>query len=258
MKQRLLKLLLVLMLGFYMPVSMASGAGTEQLLKKAEELMISHRDSEALAMYEQVLLAAPENYTALCKASLLICRMGERISDDGTKEAFYAKAKEYAMRAYAIKPADAESNFVMALSVGAIAMVSGPKQRLAGINQMKAFLDAALAEDKKHAGSWYLLGRWHFKMANLNFAEITAAKMFFGGVSDIATNEAAAEAITTAIKYNPHQIRYYYDLATVYKEMKNADACKQTLEQAIALQVTTREELEISRRCKLLLQDHKK
>jgi regulator of microtubule dynamics protein 3 len=235
-----------------------SGAGTEQLLKKAEELMVNYRDSEALEMYEEVLKTVPDNYTALCKASFLNFRIGERITDEGTKIAFYAKAKDYASRAYTLKATDAESNYVMALSLGGLAMVSGPKQRLANISQMKSFLDAALASNKKHAGAWHLLGRWYFKMANLNFAEATASKMLFGGVCGEATNEEAAKAIQTAIMYNPQNIQYYYDLATVFQEMRNKTASAETLEQALALQVTTREELELARRCKIMLQNQSK
>lgn len=261
MKRRLQVWMLLLMLGLAgAPVCViaGSGMGTEQLLKKAEELMGNYRDSEALAMYEEVLLAAPDNYTALCKASFLNCRIGERITDEGTKIAFYTKAKQYATRAYELKPVDAESNYVMAMSLGAMAMISGPKQRLENINQMKSFLDASLVANSKHAGAWHLMGRWYFKMANLNFAEATASKMLFGGVCGEATNEEAATALQTAIKYNPKNIQYYYDLATIYKEMKITDACTETLEQAIAIEVSTREELELTRRCKIMLQQFKK
>lgn len=261
MKRRLRVWMLLMMLGLSTaPVCAFNGSGieTEQLLKKAEELMVNYRDSEALAMYEEVLLVAPDNYTALCKASFLNCRIGERITDEGTKIAFYTKAKQYATRAYELKPVDAESNYVMAMSLGAMAMISGPKQRLESINQMKSFLDAALVANSKHAGAWHLMGRWYFKMANLNFAEATASKMLFGGICGEATNEEAATALQTAIKYNPKKIQYYYDLATVYREMKSTDACTEILEHAIALEVTTRDELELARRCKFMLQQYKK
>lgn len=259
MKQLILKWTFCILLGLSAtPVCMADRKGTEQLLKEAEELMVNYRDSEALAMYEEVLAVTPDNYTALCKASFLNCRIGERLTDEGTKIAFYSKAKTYASRAYELNPTDAESNYVMALSIGSIAMISGPKQRLAGISQIKSFLDTALENNSKHAGVWHLLGRWYFKMANLNFAESTASKMLFGSVCGAASNEEAATAIQTAIKYNPANIQYYYDLATVYQEMKSVDACKHILEQAIALDVSTREELEVARRCKIMLQGYSK
>jgi regulator of microtubule dynamics protein 3 len=234
-------------------VTAVAGAGTEVLLKKAAELMSNYKDSEALTLYEQVLLTEPENYTALCKASLLNFRIGDRVSDESSKLEYFTKAKQFAQKAYVLKPTHADANYVMALSVGSLAMISGPKKRLAGINQVKTFIDTAIENDPQHAGAWHLLGRWHFKMANLNLAEVAASKMFFGGLYEPASNEEAVTAIRTAISFNSNNIQYYYDLATIYQELKNKDACHEALEQAVALEVSTREELEISRKCKLLL-----
>ncbi len=236
----------------------AATSGNEQLLRKAEELITNYKDVEALSVYEQVLAAAPDNYEALCKASFLHCRIGDRFSDDTHKLNHFAKAKQYAIRAYEINPDDAESNYVMALSLAGSAMLAGPRQRLAVTNQIKSFLDAALACNSEHAGSWHLLGRWYFKMANLNFAEVAASKVFFGGVCERPANNDAVEAMKMAIKYNPNNIRYYYDLATIYQEIKDNEAFVKTLEQALTISLDTKEELELSRRCKIMLQQHAK
>ncbi|MCJ8166248.1 hypothetical protein MKJ04_15480 [Pontibacter sp. E15-1] len=243
------------------PAAMAAGepaAGYEQLLQQAKELLVNYKDSEALQVYEQVLAVAPENYEALCKASYLHCRIGDRFGDETSKINHFLKARQLAEQAYALNPTDAESNFVMGLSIGCQAMVEGPRQRLAEINQIKGYIDAALACDSSHAGAWHILGRWYFKMANLNFAEKLASKMLFGGISDNATNEEAAYALERAIAYSPTNIRYYYDLASVYAEMKDTVACKSVLEKAIALRYETKEELELSRRCKIMLQQQHK
>ncbi len=236
----------------------AATSGNEQLLRKAEELLVNYKDVEALKVYEQVLSASPENYEALCRASFLHSRIGDRFTDDTRKLNHYAKAKQYATQAYELNPADAESNYVMALSLACSAMMSGPRQRLAVTNQVKSFLDAALACNNEHAGAWHLLGRWYFKMANLNFAEVAASKLFFGGVCERPLNADAVEAMKMAIKYNPQNIRYYYDLATIYDELKDSEACVNTLEQALTVNLDTKEELELSRRCKIMLQQHMK
>ncbi|WP_460923212.1 tetratricopeptide repeat protein [Pontibacter brevis] len=239
------------------PAAMAgvSYSGNEQLLQQAKQLLSSYKDSEALQLYEQVLSAAPDSYEALCKASLLHCRIGDRYnSDDNAKLHHFNKARQYAQKAYDINPADAESNFVMALSLSSEAMVSGAKSRLVGINQVKTFLDAALASNAQHAGAWHILGRWYFKMANLNVVEKVASKVLFGGVCGEATNYEAANAMEKAVAYEPYNIRYYYDLACIYDEMKDITARNATLEKAISLTYETKEELELSRRCKIMLQ----
>jgi regulator of microtubule dynamics protein 3 len=235
---------------------LADGGVTENslLLKQAEQLLESYKDSEALVVYEQVLVRSEDNYTALCKASYLHCRIGDRYSDETKKLEHFAKARAYASKAYDLNPSDAESNYVMALSIGCQSMVSGPKERLTGIHEVKSFVDAALAANAQHAGAWHILGRWYFKMANLNFAEKAASKFLFGGVCDVATNRDAAEAIATAISLNPQNIQYYYDLALIYDEMKDKEACITTLKKTQTLAFETKEELVLSRRCKILLQ----
>ncbi|WP_299821378.1 hypothetical protein [uncultured Pontibacter sp.] len=232
-------------------------SGNDKLLQQAEQLLVNYKDSEALVVFEKILEESEDNYVALCKASYLHCRIGDRYTDETKKLQHISKAREYANRAYALNPSDSESNYVMALSLGSQALVSGPKERLSSINQMKTFVDAALAANVEHAGAWHILGRWYFKMANLNFAEKMASKFLFGGVCGVASNKDAADAIERAITYNPKNIRYYYDLALIYSEMKEKEACMNTLTKALTLTLYTKEELELSRRCKIMLQEKK-
>lgn len=232
-------------------------SGNDKLLQHAEQLLGNYKDSEALRVYEQVLEVSSDNYIALCKASYLHCRIGDRYTDETKKLQHIAKARDYANRAYSLSPQDAESNYVMALSLGSQALLSGPKERLKSIHEVKSFVDAALAADANHAGAWHILGRWYFKMANLNFAEIAASRFLFGGVCGAATNKNAADAMEKAITCDPKNIRYYYDLALIYDEMKENEACIATLTKALTLTLATKEELELSRRCKIMLQEKK-
>ena len=252
---------ILILFGFLLPPGEAAGeSGHEVLLKKAYELQIQYKETEALAVYEQIISADAENFEALCQASLLHSRMGERFADDSRKMDHFNFAKTYAMRAHQLDSTDARSNYAMALSLASLVMISGPKQRLALTNQVKTYLDNALLCDNTHADAWHLLGRWYFKMANLNFAEITAAKMLFGGVSGKISNQDAVHAMEMAIQHNPNNLRYYYDLACIYQEMKDKPSCASTLQQALALnlELQTKEELELSRRCKIMLQDQYK
>lgn len=256
----LFKVILVsfIMLGFLTrPLDVLGGSGHDVLLRKAYELKAQYKETEALAVYEEVIASDAANFEALCQASLLHTRMGNRFADDSRKLDHFSTAKSYATRAYELNSVDARANYAMAVSLSSLAMVSGPKQRLALIAQVKNYLDAALLTDGSHADAWHLLGRWYFKMANLNFAEVAAYKMM-GGMNDKASNEEAIHAMQMAIHYNPSDLRYYYDLACIYQEMKEKESSMATLQQAIALNLDlqTKEELELSRRCKIMLQEY--
>lgn len=253
-------LISILLCGGAPAAVMAGGGGTtsgNELMQRAEQLLNNYKDSEALRLFEQVIEQSPDSYEALCRASYLHSRIGDRFADETRKKEHFEKARAYALEAYTLNPDDAEANYVMALSLGCSAMTLGPRQRLEGINQIKPFVDAALVNNEHHAGAWHILGRWYFKMANLNFAEKAASKLLFGGVEGEASNEQAAEAFELAIENDPKNIRYYYDLAIVYSEMGNIPAYTNTLEKAISLTVETKEELELSRQCRILLQQQK-
>src|SRR5690606_31285083 len=118
---------------------------------------------------------------------------------------------------------------------------------------IKFYLDEAICVNPEHADAWQLLGRWHFKNANLTLPERSAYKLFFGSTPPEASNQEAVAALQNAIKFNPENIAYYYDLALVYKELDKPDLSIVTLLEAQDLKLLTSEELEISRRCKSLL-----
>lgn len=254
--------ILIIMLGFLMsPLEVLGDSGHDVLLKKASELKSQYKETEALALYEEIITADATNFEALCHASLLHSQMGHRYDDDTRKLEHFNNAKEYAQRAHHMNATDARSNYAMALSLASLATVSGPKQRLIAFGEMKTFLDGALAADFRHADAWHLLGRWYFKMANLNFAEVAAYKVMLGGMANKpATNNDAIYAMEMAILHNPNNLRYYFDLANIHQEMKNKDACVYTLQRAMAqnMELQTKEELELSRRCKIMLQEYQK
>ena len=193
--------------------------------------------------------------TALVSAAIAIfyVRIGNRYTDETRKTEFFTGATKYAQKALNIKPLSAEANYIMALAISNLSTTGDAKARIASTTEIKKYLDIALKSNPKHAGAWYLLGRWHYRVANFNMAEVTAANIFLGGVPEGATNELAIEAMKNAIQYNSHNLIFYYDLARIYKETKDEDNCMEILNKAVCIAPATSEDLEISRRCKLMM-----
>lgn len=259
MKVRLSALVLLMFAWLFKPANgFALPAKCDALITEANKLMAEAKDNLALERFEEALQAEPGCYEALWKASILNNRIGLRYSDLLAKQVRFDKAWRFADEALCANPEGAEGNYVMALSVYNKAMVLGVKERMQRTKVVKFYLERSLALDPKYADAWQLLGRWHFKNANLNIAEKASVKFLFGGLPDDASNEMAVVALQNAIKYNPANISYYYDLAVVFKEMQKPDLCAVTLQEAANLKPVTADDLEISRRCRTILNEVEK
>lgn len=226
---------------------------SDELLKEANQLYQEYKDGEALKKFQLVLMQEPNSYEALYKVCLLDIRIGSRFTDETQKMQFFTAAKEHAQKALEINPQGADAHFAMAASLSNLSRVTGVKDQISNLKVIKKHLDKALFLNPEHAAAWQLLGRWHYKVANLNFLECAASKVLIGGVPVGASNYNAIEALNQAIVFNPHNISSYYDLAIIYRDMKNKEKSILVLEKAIKLHLVTADDLELSRRCKALL-----
>jgi regulator of microtubule dynamics protein 3 len=225
----------------------------DELIKEANQLFKQYKDREALEKFQLVLLQQPRNCEALYKISLLHTRIGLRYTDETEKIEYLTAAKGYGEMALETDEEGADSHYAYALAVHNLSIVSGPKERILHIRQVKRHLERALQLNPYHAGAWQLLGRWYYKVANFNFLETAAAELLINGVPRGASNEKALEAIRKSITYDPQNISGYYDLAVIYLDMKLKDQSAAVLQHALVLKLVTSEDLEISRRCKALL-----
>ncbi|GEO03672.1 hypothetical protein AAE02nite_13360 [Adhaeribacter aerolatus] len=245
----------ILVLGAWLAVAGHALASlpSDELLKEANRLYLEYKDGEALQKFELVLTFDSNNYEALYKLSLLDLRIGSRFSDETQRLQFLTSARDYAQKALSVNANGADAHYAMAAALNNLSLMSGVKERLVNMKLVKAHLDKALALNPAHADSWQLLGRWYYKAANLNFFECTASKFISGGLPVGASNYKAIQSLNRSIEYNPSNISSYYDLAIIYRDMKNPVKSVEVLEKAIMLQLVTSDDLELSRRCKALL-----
>lgn len=222
---------------------------------KADSLYNAYQEEKALELYRDILDEKPKNYTALWRASFLYSRVGNRFNDEDDQKDYFNRAISLAEKALQVDSTDVQSNFVMAVAMGRKALISGARERVAASRDIKRYADKALEYDKNHAGAWHVLGRWHFKVANLSWVERTAANTLFGGIPGNATNQKAADAIQKAIDLNDNNILYYYDLANVYREMGNDPQAVAVCENAVEIDNLTPDDPMLKEKCRKLIFD---
>ncbi|GAB2941897.1 hypothetical protein GCM10027048_02940 [Hymenobacter coalescens] len=224
------------------------------LLKEARSLQLQYRESAALARYEQVLGAFPRNYDALWQAAVLSLNIGSRYTDESRRGAYYTSARQYADRAYAVNPKGGEANYAVALTLAQQATIRSARDRLSLFKSMKPYINRAVELSPNMPEAWQVMGRWNYRVAHLNLVERAYCRLFLGGPPTGASNTRAMEALRKARALDPCRIQFCYDLARVYQNQRLHQAAVAVLREAAELQPMTSEELEMSRRCRKLLE----
>ncbi|HET6528086.1 MAG TPA: hypothetical protein VFG39_04990 [Balneolaceae bacterium] len=237
------------------PALLLAQSNSTSIEQRADSLYQNYYEEQALELYSQILEQEPDNFKALWRSSFLYSRIGNRFDDEDKQKKYFNKAIDLAKRALAVDSTNTHSNFVMSVAMGRKALISGASERVAAARDIKKYVDRALKYDSTNAGAWHVLGRWHFKIANLSWIESVAADALFGGVPKGASNEKAAKAIEKAIDLHDDYLLYYYDLARVYDEMGQEQKTISLCKTALSKPSVSPDDDEIKQNCRELIED---
>ena len=97
---------------------------------------------------------------------------------------------QYAQRAAALAPNDAEAQLSPAISYGKMLPYMTSKEQIAASPRIKAAVDRTLQLDPRNDTAWHILGRWNRVLANVNVVKRVLAKALYGDLP-VTTNEEA-------------------------------------------------------------------
>ncbi|MEP7318408.1 MAG: hypothetical protein ABI921_06695 [Panacibacter sp.] len=161
----------------------SSAQDANLLLKEATNLEKQLKEPEALDKYKQVLQTDADNITALVKCTELNAAIGARQADKNAKLTYYSAAQDFAQKALAAAPDNADANYAMAAVAGKMTEVATENKKVVEyVRQTKQYVDQALAINPNHVKANYTLGKWHFEMVNLSWVKKAAVKTLYGGL----------------------------------------------------------------------------
>lgn len=202
----------------------------------ADHVALGNRDHvalngvNALKHYEAALSVDSMYFDALIKASDISVELGRFDSVEANRTALYKRAEQYARRAVAVRPNDADAHFVLAKAIGRNAQTMGTKDRVkfAGVVHDEAM--AALKVDPKHAGANHVMGLWNAEVMRLNGISRFMAKNLLGGkVFGEASWDNAIQYMEAAVASQPNLISHHLDLAEIYIDRKMKDKAREQL-----------------------------
>lgn len=164
------------------------------------------------------------SYMWLVKAAHDAVDRGEFDPSRDEREALFKRAEDYARRAVAANPADAEGHFELARAIGRRALTMGARDRVkfAGVVHDEAL--AALKANPKHAGALHVMGVWNAEVMRLNgFTRMIAKNLLGGKTFGEASWDNAQHYLEQAVEIEPNRIVHRLDLAGVYADRDQKD-----------------------------------
>jgi hypothetical protein len=63
-------------------------------------------------------------------------------------------------------------------------------EKVAYVKDIKAYAEKSLFYNRSNFKALHVLGKWHYEVSNLNFIELAAVKVFFGGLPEASLDSS--------------------------------------------------------------------
>jgi tetratricopeptide (TPR) repeat protein len=219
----------------------ASAQTQAELMLQAKTLLKTLNETEAYPILVKAVKVNNTSLEALTMSAFYADKEGNRQTNNKKRDDYYKASKIFAEAALRQYPNEAEANYVMGVALGRIALISSSKEKIKLSKEIKLLGEKCIQLNPNHAGGYHLLGKWHYEVYNLNFAEKAAVNLLFGGLPAANINTSCT-FLQKAIQLNPTYLLYYLDAAKALHEIKkDADAIA-LLNKMLLLKPTTQDD----------------
>ncbi|KAA3619278.1 MAG: hypothetical protein DWQ05_00745 [Calditrichaeota bacterium] len=225
---------LVFLLVLLVPMLAFAQENVQDLLAQGNEAYMAFDNQTALASFQKVVELDEQNFEALWKTARALTDVGKALGGDAEKE-HYIKADQVARKCIELFPDNAESHYVLALSIGRLALFEGGKKKIELSKEVEAEAKKTLELDPQHDGAAHILGRWNYNISTLGWFLRAAAKVVYGGVPKGASLENAAKFFAMAIEINAEKPVHRLEYARTLVELENYAEAKVQLQACLDL-----------------------
>ena len=225
----------------------------DELIKNGDGCYAKLQAANALRFYLPAEKLEPNNERLLVHIS----REYRHLMSDATKSEEKRKlagiAVEYAKRAVALGPNDADAQLAVAISYGKLQPLEGNWDKIEASRIIKDAADKAIKLDPHSDLGWHVLGRWHQGLADVSAARRALAQVIYGEVLPQSTYEEAAKCFQKAIELNPNRLMHYIELGRVYAHMGRTEDARRLITKGLSMQDTEKDDPETKREGRELL-----
>ena len=188
------------------------------LLKQGDAEERQGRTRAALAIFREAERRDPANVGVLLRIAKQYSDLIDATKPEAAAQGIAEKSLDYSRRAVELEPNNAKGRLSLAIAYGRLTDFVGNKAKLEYSKLIKQETTKSIELDPNDDFAWYVLGRWHFGVANVGAMLKAMAKLVYGGMP-AASNEEAAKCLKKATEIAPQRIIHHSELARVYRAM---------------------------------------
>lgn len=226
------------------------------LLKEAQQLESGSKDAEALQKYLEVIRLQPNQLHALVRVSELYNTLGKRQTSKDKQKEYYRTAKTYAQKALQVNGNSADANFVMAMAMGRMALISSGEEKINAVKDIKTYAEKTIKLDPNNFKGYHILGKWYYEVSNLTSLEKWLVKLTYGALPK-ATLEDAILHFEKSKNLHPQFLLNYLELARCWHRKDNDKKAIELLENMLKMQSTGSDDATVKTEGKKLLEQLK-
>ena len=159
----------------------------------------------------------------------------EKEYDVGKKNKLFYEGYEYSKKALTLDSKSAKANHYYAVFHGKIGLIEGTKQKIINSYDVLKHGEIAIEIDSTYDGTYHLLGRLNFELANLSWLERNFASLIYE-TPPTGTFKEARNYFKEAIKLNPDDIRHWLWLGKTYLKLDDKNKARRTLSKLIKIE----------------------
>lgn len=214
------------------------------------------KTEEAFEKFELAIKENPKHPKAYIHASRMLSTMGGRLpmdkSDDKRKH--LEKARKYAEKSIALGPADPDARLAHIVSLGLLSEISkNPREKVLDAKLIHSEAKKIIELDSLYGEAYFVLGKWQLELSRLNWFELMACKLLFGGLPEDISKQNALTYFNKALSLNPNSILYLFGQASAYADLGEKEKAVKVLQRALKLPISEPDDEQRKERCRTLL-----
>ena len=219
----------------------------DDLIAKGDALDQKFRATEALQFYLPAEKLQPTN------VHVLVCIARQYrylLADAKTREEklrLGGIALDYAQKAAALAPENAEAQLSVAISYGKMLPFMDTKSQFQASPSIRAHAEKAIKLDPENDLAWHVLGRWHRTLSDVNMLKRTVASVMYGQLPK-TTTEKAVSCFEKALEINPRRLMHYIELGRAYAQMGKTEEARRFIEKGLSMPNLEKDDPETKRR----------